>query len=80
LRQLVRKGIFVLVMVAVGVPSAGALAAQQATSSEEAACRPDVRRYCRGLSPDPSVVLPCLQSNRARLSKACQNVLRSHGV
>ncbi len=54
--------------------------AQTASPQEEAACRRDVNRFCRGMSRDPSVILACLQSNRARLSKRCQSVLRNHGV
>jgi hypothetical protein len=51
-----------------------------ATSPEEAACRPDVSRLCRGMSRDPMVILACLQSNRARLTRRCLAVLQSHGV
>ncbi len=54
--------------------------AQTASKQEEAACRRDVNRFCRGMSRDPTVILACLQSNRARLSKRCQIVLRNHGV
>ncbi len=54
--------------------------AQRASPQEEAACRRDVNRFCRGMSRDPTVMLACLQSNRARLSKRCQIVLRNHGV
>ncbi len=54
--------------------------AQRASPQEEAACRRDVNRFCRGMSRDPTVILACLQSNRARLSKRCQIVLRNHGV
>ena len=54
--------------------------AQMATSPEEAACRPDVARLCRGMSRDPMVMLACLQSNRARLTRRCLAVLQSHGV
>ncbi len=64
---------------AVGLPTT-AVGAQMATSPEEAACRPDVARFCRGMSRDPMVMLACLQSNRARLSRRCSAVLRSHGV
>ncbi len=53
---------------------------QMATTPEERACRPDVNRFCRGMSRDPAVILACLQSNRHRLSRRCLMVLRSHGV
>jgi hypothetical protein len=51
------------------------------TSQEEAACRRDVRRFCRDI-PDSAGSLSfliCLKQNRDKISKACQNVLISHG-
>ena len=54
----------------------------QGTAQEQAACRPDVRRFCSSVKPDSDseAFLHCLQTNRAKLSKACSNVLSSHGV
>ena len=44
------------------------------------ACARDVSRFCRAnMNDGDMVVLACLQQNRARLSKACQQVLTSHG-
>jgi hypothetical protein len=44
------------------------------------ACARDVSRFCRAhMNDGDMVVLSCLQQNRARLSKACQQVLTSHG-
>ena len=44
------------------------------------ACARDVSRYCRAhMNDGDQVVLACLKQNRARLSKACQQVLTSHG-
>ena len=44
------------------------------------ACARDVSRFCRAQMNDGDmVVLACLKQNRARLSKACQQVLISHG-
>jgi hypothetical protein len=44
------------------------------------ACARDVSRFCRAnMNDGDMVVLACLQQNRARLSKACQQVLISHG-
>jgi hypothetical protein len=53
----------------------------QGTQQEQAACRPDVRKHCRHLKPNAGalVFLSCLQKNRSKLSKACRNVLESHG-
>jgi hypothetical protein len=57
-------------------------AAFQGTPQEQAACRPDVRRFCHAVKPSSGSgsYLSCLQANRAKLSKACKTVLTSHGV
>ena len=54
---------------------------QRGTNREEAACRPDVRRFCSDI-PDnagPLFFLACLKENRSKISKACRDVLTSHG-
>jgi Cysteine rich repeat len=44
------------------------------------ACARDASRFCRAhLNDGDQVVLACLQQNRARLSKTCQQTLASHG-
>jgi hypothetical protein len=44
------------------------------------ACARDVSRFCRAQMNDgDQIVLACLQQNRARISKACQQTLASHG-
>jgi len=44
------------------------------------ACARDVSRFCRAhINDGDQVVLACLQQNRARISKACQQVLTSNG-
>jgi hypothetical protein len=49
------------------------------TPEEEAACKPDVTKYCQDATPDTFRVLGCLKDHRRRLSKACLAVLESHG-
>jgi hypothetical protein len=53
--------------------------AQQGTPQEQAACRPDTRKLCRDLVGNDTAVLSCLQQNRAKLSRACREVLERHG-
>jgi hypothetical protein len=55
--------------------------AMPGSPQEQAACRPDTRRFCIHIKPEmgPFAYLGCLQSNRAKLSKACLAVLESHG-
>jgi hypothetical protein len=55
---------------------ASAASAQQGQD----ACARDVSRFCRAQMNDgDQIVLACLQQNRARISKACQQMLASHG-
>jgi len=50
------------------------------TPEEQAACSRDVHRFCRAaISQGDMGVLACLQQNRARIGKACDQVLRNHG-
>jgi hypothetical protein len=57
-----------------------ATGASAQTAREHDACARDVSRFCRAhMNEGDSVVLACLQQNRARLSKACDKVLREHG-
>jgi hypothetical protein len=64
-------------LVVMACPGAGM--AQQGTPQEQAACRPDTRRLCRELVGNEMAVLSCLQQNRARLTRACREVLERHG-
>jgi hypothetical protein len=57
----------------------------QGNAQERAACHPDVMRFCKeilkdGQDADVLAILNCLQTNRPRISNACQQVLASHGV
>jgi hypothetical protein len=55
----------------------------QGDPRERAACSPDVMRFCKeiakGNNEDVVSILNCLESNRSRISKACSEVLASHG-
>lgn len=51
----------------------------QGTTQEREACTPDVRRLCKSAGGETFVVLACLKQNRAKLSKACQQVLADNG-
>lgn len=53
-------------------------AAQQREGHD--ACARDVSRFCRAhMQEGDQIVLACLKQNRARISKACQQTLASHG-
>ncbi len=55
--------------------------AQSGTPEQQAACRPDVRRYCHHVPQDAgdNAFLKCLQAHRAKLSPRCRDVLESNG-
>jgi hypothetical protein len=72
----------------VALSSTASLAQMQGTEQEQAACRPDVFKYCKPLlsanagpnaPPNTFSILACLKDARAKLSKACLAVLVSHG-
>ena len=52
----------------------------QGTPQERAACQGDVQRYCEAALPDTMRVANCLQANRTRISRACQQVLVNRGL
>ena len=54
---------------------------------DDDACKADTHRYCqhvfpaqRELPPDPFEMLSCLQEHRAKLSSACNEMLKGRGV
>lgn len=61
----------------------GALAQGQnrsGTPDEQKACAKDVSRHCRAVMDGSDfAILACLQQHRAKISKACDAVLVSHG-
>jgi hypothetical protein len=70
----------ILMIVAVLTASSAAIA-QSGTPAEQAACRPDVRRFCHAIKEGAGdgSFLACLQEHRAKLRRACREVLESHG-
>ena len=80
-----RNFLFALTLLSVTVP-AGAIAQQQpqqqrsGTAEEQAACSRDVQRFCRPvIDQGDFTILACLQQNRPKLTKACNQVLKNHG-
>jgi hypothetical protein len=60
--------------------STAAFAQSMGTPQEQAACSRDAQRFCRSvISQGDMAVLACFQQNRAKISRACDAVLRSHG-
>ena len=60
--------------------STSAFAQSMGTPQEQAACSRDAQRFCRSvISQGDMAVLACFQQNRAKISRACDAVLKSHG-
>jgi hypothetical protein len=51
----------------------------EGSPQEQAACAPDVHKFCRDEIPDTFAVLACLKRERAKIGKPCQQVLINHG-
>jgi hypothetical protein len=55
-------------------------AQRSGTAEEQAACSRDVQRHCRAvIDQGDFTILACLQQNRPKISKACDQVLKNHG-
>ena len=51
----------------------------QGSPEEQAACARDASKFCKEQIPDTFRVLACLQENRQKLHKACQQILKNNG-
>lgn len=61
--------------------STAAFAQQQGrgTDAEQKACTRDVQKFCRPvIDQGDFTVLACLKENRAKISQACDQVLKNH--
>ncbi len=68
------KVLFVLPLVLL----ASSASAQQRVGQD--ACARDVSRFCRAqMQSGDQIILACLKQNRTKISKACQQMLASHG-
>src|ERR1700710_526330 len=79
-RNTMRKFFLALTLLSISV-STGAIAQQRSgTPDEQKACSRDVSRFCRTLMDQGDfTILACLQQNRAKLTKSCNQVLTNHG-
>lgn len=76
-----RKFLLALSLLSMTV-STGALAQQgrSGTPEEQKACSRDVEKHCRAvIDQGDFTILACLKENRAKISPACDAVLKSHG-
>jgi hypothetical protein len=73
----------VLALLTISTASFAQQGESQGTPQEQAACKPDVVKFCmpllRSNAPSTFSILACLKGNREQISKACRAVLDSHG-
>jgi len=75
-----RKSLLALTLLSLTVSTGAFAQANRGTEKEQKACTRDAQRHCRSvLDQGDLVVLACLQQNRAKISSACDQVLKSHG-
>ena len=49
--------------------------AQNLTSEQRTACKPDYEKYCSGVMPGGGRIIACLNKQRDSLGEACKKVL-----
>ena len=76
-----QKTLVALALLLAAISTANAQQTQRGgTEAEQKACSRDVTRFCRPVMDQSDlVVLGCLQQNRSKLSKDCNQVLLNHG-
>jgi Spy/CpxP family protein refolding chaperone len=53
--------------------------ARSGTAEEQEACTRDVQKFCRPvIDQGDFTILACLKENRAKISQACDQVLKNH--
>jgi hypothetical protein len=73
---------YLLAFTLLSLSTAAVAQAQQrsGTPEEQKACTRDVQRFCRHLIDQGDfTILACLKDNRAKISEACDQVLKNHG-
>jgi hypothetical protein len=76
-----RKFLLALTLLSISV-SSGAFAQQQrsGTAEEQKACTRDVQKFCRPvIDQGDFTILACLKEHRAKISTACDQVLKNNG-
>ena len=53
----------------------GAASAQTLTAEQQAACKADYQKYCKGTIPGGGRIIACLNKQRDQLAEGCKKVL-----
>ncbi len=71
---------FFLALTLLSVAVSTGAQAHSGTDQEQQACTRDVQRFCHKLMDQGDFsILACLKENRQKLTRACRDVLISHG-
>ena len=62
-------------VLAVAIGFSGAATAQTLTAEQQAACKADYQKYCKGPMPGGGRIIACLNKQRGQLAEACKKVL-----
>ena len=75
-----RKLLLALTLLSIPLSSQAFAQQRSGTAEEQKACTRDVQKLCRSVMDQGDlVILSCLKENRPKISKACNDVLVSHG-
>lgn len=75
-----RKYLLALALTSLTVSTAAFAQDGRGTAEEQKACTRDVQKHCRAvIDQGDFTILACLKENRAKISSACDQVLKSHG-
>jgi hypothetical protein len=64
-----------LAILAAALGLSGAAQAQTLSAADQAACKADYQKYCKGTMPGGGRIIACLDKQRDRLAEACKKVL-----
>ena len=74
-----RKLLVALTLLSASVSTVAFAQQGRGTESEQKACTRDVQKYCRPvIDQGDFTILACLKENRAKISQACDLVLKTH--
>jgi hypothetical protein len=75
-----RKHLLALALTSLAFSTAANADDGRGTPQEQKACTRDVEKHCRAvIDQGDFTVLACLKENRAKISAACNQVLKNHG-
>jgi Cysteine rich repeat len=75
-----RKHLLALALTSLAFSTAASADNGRGTPEEQKACTRDVEKHCRAvIDQGDFTVLACLKENRAKISTACNQVLKNHG-